>query len=1418
MNLPPWKSFERIPNAEAIAASLKDLPSHWSLTPLREKRPFRKGWQTEPFIPHATIADLILRGDEATSQRTGKTYRRFWSGFGLRLGEASKGLLAIDVDGSSAEPILHAISSGNIPKTVSWTSGKLGRCQLLFQIPEVFRAKLKDFTRAVVTEWGTLKTADGELLEFRYNRSQSALPPSYHPDKRNYNWGNSPVDVSVAIAPDWLCQFLLELVGRDQQDTEAKLRVRAEHEKLIRESAEQRKALGIVGALDLVDAFNQSVQRLSPEEIFGWGGHSFRQKGREWFGCCPQHQSQSGESFTVKPDSLDWYCYGCGVGGGVAEYLHFLNGGKGTPKGKDFYLITKSLAEKAGIELPKQQLKEQKSQRAGFKKEPEATQKKPRLNFDCTKEKNSVIEEKIRTVQRQLRSLSYKTDILLNQRYLPNDLPYNLPKSGLIGLVAPKGSGKSVLLKRIIQLAKEQGITILSITPRIALGREQAVKWEITWIDDYGAMQNKAEDTASQISKLAEKRQQAKDRLKELDKPQQLTFLDESLLDKIEQEKTTLRAEIEAYGQQIENVNRASLNTLGLCWDSIWRTENRDMEKALIIIDEAELGIKHFVTGSTCRRNRPYLLKVFADKIKDCLMSGGRVILSDADLTDLSIDYIRQLLPVPLNPFIVKNEYIGDETRWIVDFRTGSRGNTLDEILENIEMGSHLVITTDSQAEAVALEEKILSKFPNFCAFIGSNKEVTQEALARKKPLVVRLDSKTAEAEAGKKFIQKPNESIPDWKPRVVIYTPTLGVGVSIDETTQRMDEEWQELVPYFDYVYGLFFGVIEPSQCRQQLARVRANVPRIVWSKDSNKNLEGCPSFFPDEIKRQTLKYSHEALSILDLAKGIAGYEADDEQIREAMIKLLDDAWDAESKCWKDPSLDLYAALKARENYSLWNLANVLREELQDEGHTVISIEGIKTNIVGEIAQIKDDLKMQEATFIAQSPTMPLEEARQISSKLGATDEEKRSAQKTLLQEELPSVNLTPEFVYKSVVKDRRRWLNQHKLFWYYSNFEAVKSLDTDHWLRNLRKFVQGKAIMSDIRSFSPKAKAIRESGVLDFISLQNTEKIYQGDTEDAQKFLKQALKAKDLLQTALNITVTPKSEPIAVANRIISKVGLCLNKVTRSKKDNRYKLVLDLVNDPDRLAVLTALELRWQKSLEIKSQQATEVGGEVPVSFNTDPSSPPSFQGQSQGVGGTSADAVEPTNLENLEREISSSCNGQKTLETLSQQATEVGGEVPVSFYTDPSSPPSFQERSQGVCPPLEAVTSVQSSDVAELIEALPFVETVKDFALVVEDSPLEAIEDAIALADSQPRRSQLTQWLQMLSNPAVMPSEAGAYTVGQAVKVKLAGWANWLEGKISRILEGAGVNIRVVITQESFFQSEEVGVFDSAVIAPA
>jgi hypothetical protein len=100
-----WKIFQATDNAKVIAESIRQIPSHWSLTPLQDKAPKRPDWQTEPFIPHEVIASLITKGEQVVSKRTGKPYRRYWSGYGLRTGEASGGLLAIDVDGATCSTL-----------------------------------------------------------------------------------------------------------------------------------------------------------------------------------------------------------------------------------------------------------------------------------------------------------------------------------------------------------------------------------------------------------------------------------------------------------------------------------------------------------------------------------------------------------------------------------------------------------------------------------------------------------------------------------------------------------------------------------------------------------------------------------------------------------------------------------------------------------------------------------------------------------------------------------------------------------------------------------------------------------------------------------------------------------------------------------------------------------------------------------------------------------------------------------------------------------------------------------------------------------------------------------------------------------------------------------------------------------------
>ncbi|MBF0263072.1 MAG: DUF927 domain-containing protein [Magnetococcales bacterium] len=51
-------------------------------------------------------------------------------------------------------------------------------------------------------------------------------------------------------------------------------------------------------------------------------GHhvELKPRGGEYWGCCPFH-TESTPSFSVKPDSREWYCFGCGAGGSVIDFV-----------------------------------------------------------------------------------------------------------------------------------------------------------------------------------------------------------------------------------------------------------------------------------------------------------------------------------------------------------------------------------------------------------------------------------------------------------------------------------------------------------------------------------------------------------------------------------------------------------------------------------------------------------------------------------------------------------------------------------------------------------------------------------------------------------------------------------------------------------------------------------------------------------------------------------------------------------------------------------------------------------------------------------------------------------------------------------------------------------------------------------------
>ncbi len=168
--------------------SLLTLPPDWIVEPITGKRPYRPKW---------TKTDLD-RLEILTELESGKA-----TGIGLKLGN---GLLAIDVDGESAAKLLVKLAGENsladFSATTAWTSGRPGRKQCLFSVPE------SDWHRLRTRRIGTgISGDDGkeECLEFRWIDAQSVLPPSIHPGTgKPYTWINNPLQNPPVQAPEWL--------------------------------------------------------------------------------------------------------------------------------------------------------------------------------------------------------------------------------------------------------------------------------------------------------------------------------------------------------------------------------------------------------------------------------------------------------------------------------------------------------------------------------------------------------------------------------------------------------------------------------------------------------------------------------------------------------------------------------------------------------------------------------------------------------------------------------------------------------------------------------------------------------------------------------------------------------------------------------------------------------------------------------------------------------------------------------------------------------------------------------------------------------------------------------------------------------------------------------------------------------------
>ena len=176
--------------AHPLLAQLEQLPDEWGLVAVgNDKRPYQPEWQKHPLSKEQLIAEIQAGRAVAV---------------GVIAGPQSGGLLFVDHDGLGASEVLEQIGAPlrDLPKSWAVTSGRDGRLQIIYQVPEPF--------------WSTIKTTKlrssikGEQLELRWAGCQSVVAGA-HPITGAYRWikGRSPSDLPIAIAPSTLLQQML---------------------------------------------------------------------------------------------------------------------------------------------------------------------------------------------------------------------------------------------------------------------------------------------------------------------------------------------------------------------------------------------------------------------------------------------------------------------------------------------------------------------------------------------------------------------------------------------------------------------------------------------------------------------------------------------------------------------------------------------------------------------------------------------------------------------------------------------------------------------------------------------------------------------------------------------------------------------------------------------------------------------------------------------------------------------------------------------------------------------------------------------------------------------------------------------------------------------------------------------------------
>lgn len=270
---------------------------------------------------------------------------------------------------------------------------------------------------------------------------------------------------------------------------------------------------------------------------------------------------------------------------------------------------------------------------------------------------------------------------------------------------------------------------------------------------------------------------------------------------------------------EISQNQLASESALSITVDSLHKLATEGNNYDCILIDEARQVVRHILMASTCKQYRHKIISILQYLIRNA----HQVIIADAHLDDLTIDFFMTMRAESEAPLIIHNTYT-HPSRPVFYYEGKDYTALLTKLIAAVEQDKKVMAVSDSKSIVEKLEQILIDRF----TLTGD----PDKGKSKLNKIVWSIHADNSGSEENQNFINNISEAVKDVD--VLLASPSLCTGVDIQGE-------------HFDEVYGFFNNVsLTATDCLQALHRYRNSVPLHVWVaprpsfgyQDTNANL----------------------------------------------------------------------------------------------------------------------------------------------------------------------------------------------------------------------------------------------------------------------------------------------------------------------------------------------------------------------------------------------------------------------------------------------------------------------------------------------------------------------------------------------------------------------------------------------------